>query len=226
MGRNAMRWAAAALAMAAAALIPGAARAEGVPAIGAGRPIMTPQAVRSTYQFKALSAHIERSFPGIPQAAVDKAIRYLKARRVDNLRYVTVIDFNKPSDQERMHVIRMQDGQVERYLVAHGSGSGMRYAEKFSNRNQTHQSSLGLYVTGGEYRGKHGRSMKLHGKEASNSNALARAIVMHGAKYVSKAYARRQGRIGRSWGCPAVDMKHIDKLVTQLKGGSVFLIHK
>jgi len=196
---------------------------EKVPSIGPGAAVITSPDSRLSY-FDTLSRHVIRNYPQIPQPAVLKVFAYLKAHNIQNRRYATIIDFDKPSNEKRMYIIRLGDGQVETFLVSHGKNSGDRYAARFSNTPQSLMSSLGLYLTVGEYHGKHGRSMKLRGMERTNSNALQRAIVLHGAKYVSEA-AARGGRIGRSWGCPAVDMKHKERVIDMLKGGSVFLIH-
>lgn len=90
-------------------------------------------------------------------------------------------------------------------LVAHGRNSGELYADKFSNTPNSNQSSLGFYVTGSTYIGKHGTSLKLHGVEKGiNNNAESRAIVMHAADYVSETFIKKVGRPGRSFGCPAI----------------------
>jgi hypothetical protein len=134
-----------------------------------------------------------------------------------------VIDFTQSSNNKRMYVINMHTGAVARYLVAHGNGSDPShtgYAKKFSNSPGSNMSSLGMYVTGQEYDGSHGRSMRLVGLESSNNNAMDRAIVVHGAWYVDPQYTP----LGRSQGCPAVEERYIGTLVTQLRGGSVYYI--
>src|SRR5581483_11508199 len=95
----------------------------------------------------------------------------------------------------------------------------------FSNKAGSLKSSLGIFVTGREYRGENGRSMRLVGLEDSNSNALTRDIVVHAADYVSRQFIRRNGRLGRSWGCPVIEKKFLDPLIGKLKGGSVFLVY-
>ncbi len=189
-----------------------------------GRAVQTPEATKTTFRYDALISHVTSNYPQIPKAAVQKMKRYLRERGARNSRYATIIDFDQPSYKKRMFVIRLADGHVDSYLVSHAKNSGNVYAKKFSNVPQSKTSSLGLYLTANEYRGKHGRSMRLRGLESTNSNAMSRAIVLHGAKYVNDAAAAR-GRIGRSWGCPAVDMKYKDRIIDHLKGGSVFIIH-
>ncbi len=175
--------------------------------------------------FGRVQQSILANHPEIPAAAVNKAFGYLSSHSVANKDFVTIVDFNKPSTQKRMYVIKTSDSSVNAYLVAHGKNSGENYATSFSNSSGSNQSSLGIYVTGNEYQGGHGRSMILKGKESTNSNAESRAIVMHGADYVSQDYIDSQGRLGRSWGCPAVEMRYHDELVKELEDGSVFLIY-
>ncbi len=103
-------------------------------------------------------------------------------------------------------------------LVAHGRNSGTEFATKFSNTNESFQSSLGFYVTGEEYQGKHGTSLRLDGMEVGiNDNARNRAVVIHGADYVSEKLAKAQGYIGRSLGCPAVPYKVHKELIETIK---------
>jgi hypothetical protein len=106
-------------------------------------------------------------------------------------------------------------------LVAHGRNSGEAKAAHFSNIPESLQSSLGFYVTGGTYQGNNGYSMRLFGQEKGfNDLAEKRAIVMHGAPYVNEDIARKTGRIGRSWGCPAVSLKEHQQIINTIKNGS------
>jgi len=103
-------------------------------------------------------------------------------------------------------------------LVAHGKNTGEEFARKFSNTESSLQSSLGFYVTESTYNGSNGFSLKLHGMDKGfNDRALQRAIVMHGADYVSEDFIKFQRRIGRSWGCPAVSNEFMKKLDTRLQ---------
>ncbi|WP_295900898.1 murein L,D-transpeptidase catalytic domain family protein [uncultured Bdellovibrio sp.] len=161
----------------------------------------------------------------IPTKALEKALTYYDVyyNKISNKNYLTVIDFTQASNNKRMYVVDMKSGAVTRYLVAHGKGSDPSHtgmAKKFSNVEGSNMSSIGMYVTGGEYSGKHGRSMRLVGLEKTNDQAMDRAIVVHGAWYVDPQYKP----LGRSQGCPAVEEKYINTLVTQLKGGSVYYI--
>jgi hypothetical protein len=135
---------------------------------------------------------------------------------------LTVIDYSLPSTQPRLWVLDLHRGKVLYHeLVAHGSGSGDNYATRFSNNLNSRQTSLGLFLTGGTYQGGNGYSLKLRGLDRGlNDRAEERHIVMHGAWYVSAEHARRQGRIGRSWGCPALSEKVAPEVIDLIKGGS------
>lgn len=140
---------------------------------------------------------------------------------------LTVIDFTMPSTAKRMWVIDMRSNKVlVNDLVAHGKGSGALYAKSFSNQHETYASSLGVYVTGDTYHGKHGLSLRLHGLEKGiNDNALDRTIVMHAAHYVSKEFANTYGYLGRSWGCPALNKATAAKVIPAIKNGSVVVAY-
>ncbi len=110
--------------------------------------------------------------------------------------------------------------------VAHGQGTGEEYAKNFSNNEGSHQSSMGFYVTGDTYVGKHGNSLHLHGMdEGYNSAAYERAIVVHGAGYVSSDFIAGTGRLGRSWGCPAVSNELADEVIETIKDGTCMFIY-
>ena len=140
---------------------------------------------------------------------------------------LTVIDFNRPSIDERLFVIDINQCRLlYSGLVAHGSGSGENYAQSFSNAQGSHQSSLGFYTTGDTYDGKNGYSLKLQGLERGiNDNAEARSIVIHGASYVSYDYIRQHGRLGRSQGCPALSLDSLQQVINLIKGGSCLFIY-
>jgi hypothetical protein len=140
---------------------------------------------------------------------------------------LTLIDFTKPSTEQRLWVIDMAGGRVLfRSHVAHGQGSGENYATRFSNVSGSHQSSPGLYLTGDTYIGRNGYSMLLDGLEPGvNDNARARAIVVHGADYADPEVIPSTGRLGRSWGCPALPRKLARPIIDSIKGGSVLYIY-
>lgn len=162
---------------------------------------------------------------GVPEKQTSKLVGYLNKYKSDlgNTKYATFIDFGKPSTEKRMFLVNLQTGEVNKYFVAHGQGSGLLYAEKFSNKDGSHQSSLGLYVVQGTYVGKHGTSLYLDGLEKSNSNARDRNIVMHAANYVSAEFINSAGYLGRSHGCPALNPADFKSVLPKIKGGSLLL---
>jgi hypothetical protein len=136
---------------------------------------------------------------------------------------LTVIDYSRPSTKPRLWVLDLATGAVLfEELVAHGQGSGDDLATKFSDQPDSHQSSLGLFLTGETYTGKHGYSLRLKGLEDGvNSRALERAIVVHAAEYVSAATVSALGRLGRSWGCPALGRDVARRVIDTIKDGSL-----
>jgi hypothetical protein len=135
---------------------------------------------------------------------------------------LTVIDYSLPSTQPRLFVFDLDSRKLLfRELVAHGKNSGGDLANFFSNSPGSLATSLGLFVTADTYVGANGYSLRLKGlEEGVNDMAMDRAIVMHGAPYVSRAAIRALGRLGRSWGCPAVSSKVARKIIDTVRGGS------
>lgn len=141
---------------------------------------------------------------------------------------LSIIDFNLSSNKERFWVIDMANKKlIYHTLVAHGRNSGNEFANAFSNTEGSFQSSLGFYLTGNIYNGKHGNSLKLLGVEKNiNDAAYNRGIVIHGANYVSKDFIAQHGRLGRSLGCPAVPENICGSLVNTIQNGSCLFIYK
>ncbi len=165
----------------------------------------------------------------IPKSTVDYLLAYLVKYEstIENKNYVTFVDFRKPSSEERMIIINSDTGQAEKYLVAHGINSGELYAEKFSNTPDSRKSSLGLYLVTEQYQGKNGESLKLEGLNPTNSNAKNREIVIHTADYVSERWVAEQGRLGRSWGCFALNQTDfLRNIIHKIKKGSLMLAFK
>lgn len=141
--------------------------------------------------------------------------------------YLAIIDYSKASNQRRLYVLNLKTGEVSKHYVAHGKGSGVTIAQKFSNIDGSKMSSLGIYVAGNTYYGAHGESLNLYGLEASNNKAAERDIVMHAASYVSEDYISSNGRLGRSWGCPAIAPGIIGRMIERFKeGGVIYAYHK
>lgn len=167
----------------------------------------------------------------VPSDMLDEALEKIKYHSPKSLKrpYLFLVDFTQHSRKERGYLISTKTGAVVKtYHTAHGIGSddGRGNAVRFSNRDSSHMSSLGLYVAAETYSGKHGLSLRMDGKESSNSNARSRAIVIHGADYMRNTFVKKVGRSGRSHGCPAVDDRLSKDLISKLKGGgAVYLYH-
>jgi hypothetical protein len=158
----------------------------------------------------------------IPKSLLTTAILYFDTNKsvLKNTRYLTVVDFSAHSGKHRFFIVDTNSGAVEPHVVAHGSGSDPNntgYAKKFSNVDGSNASSLGFYATGETYDGKHGRSLRLDGLSSTNSNVRERAVVIHGASYVSEGRSQQ----GRSWGCLALPENAKDAVIDKLKGVSL-----
>jgi hypothetical protein len=136
---------------------------------------------------------------------------------------LTVIDYTLPSREPRLWVLDLMRARVLAHeLVAHGRGTGDDLARRFSNRPGSLQSSLGTFVTGAVYHGRHGLALRLRGLDPGvNDHAADRAIVIHGAWYVSQAMAAKFGRLGRSEGCPAMSLAAASRVIQLIRDGSV-----
>jgi hypothetical protein len=157
------------------------------------------------------------------ELALGAASCAVKSGAVARPRTLTVIDYSKPSSQKRLWVYDLNTRELMyEELVAHGQGSGANLATQFSNTAESHQTSLGLFVTDETYVGRNGYSLRLDGLDKGmNDRARERAIVMHGAPYVSPAFVKSNGRLGRSHGCPAVSDVVARELIDRVKGGGL-----
>jgi hypothetical protein len=168
-------------------------------------------------------------FGDLSRKVLGIAYRYYTAHlgEIRNRRYITIIDYSKPSCSRRMFTVDLRTGKVGRYLVAHGRNSGRVYATSFSNRRDSFKSSKGFFLTGRTFWGRHGKSLVLHGLDRRvNDNAANRGIVIHGADYVSARSIRlNKGRLGRSLGCPAMSKKEINQAADRIKGGSLVYVY-
>ena len=165
--------------------------------------------------------------PTVDLRVLDLALRAAscatRAGLVEAPATLTLIDYSKRSADRRLWVLDLQSGRVLHHeLVAHGQGTGGDLASAFSNEPDSHQSSLGLFVTADTYVGRNGYSLRLDGLDRGfNDRARERAIVMHGAPYVSDDFVRAQGRLGRSWGCPALGDEVARTVIDRIKGGNL-----
>jgi hypothetical protein len=145
--------------------------------------------------------------------------------KISNSNILTICDFSQPSDSKRLYIIDVRNFKVLlNTYVAHGKNSGGLYAQKFSNRPRSLESSLGFYITKGTYFGAHGLSLKLSGQDRGyNDRAEARAIVVHGASYIGDEWLG--GKMGRSFGCPAVPVRMAPKVIDLIKNGTCLFIY-
>lgn len=140
---------------------------------------------------------------------------------------LTICDFSMSSNSKRLWVLDLNERKVLfNSLVAHGKNTGEEFAQNFSNIESSYQSSLGFYITETTYNGDNGYSLRLVGMDRGfNDAALKRAIVMHGADYVSEEFAAMHKRIGRSWGCPALPRALAEPIINTIKGRSCLFIY-
>lgn len=167
---------------------------------------------------------------GLKREIFEKALtgwRQLKKnRQLQRADLLSIADLSQSSNSKRLYVIDLEKKIVLFHTyVSHGRNSGEEFAHFFGNEPESYKSSLGFYLTGDAYKGTHGLSMKLRGLEKGiNHRAEQRGIVVHGASYVSESFIRRNGRLGRSQGCPSVSEKICKPIVNSIKDGSCFFI--
>ena len=167
---------------------------------------------------------------GLSQKAYQLALKgweKLKEKGRISKEIISICDFTQPSNNKRLYVIDLATGTLLfNTLVAHGKNTGTNYARYFSNKPSSLQSSLAIFITGEAYNGGHGLALALDGLEPGfNDKARERAIVMHGADYVSGKFISQYGTLGRSWGCPAVPSELHEEIINTIKGGSCLFIY-
>ncbi|MDD3524376.1 MAG: murein L,D-transpeptidase catalytic domain family protein [Candidatus Cloacimonetes bacterium] len=147
--------------------------------------------------------------------------------RPKNDSVISIIDFSMPSIEKRFYLIDLAAKKLLYHTyTSHGVNNGENEALVFSNLENSRQSSLGFYLTAETYEGKHGRSLKLDGLEYGfNNNARRRYIVIHSADYVTEDFIRENGRLGRSWGCPALPPDLTQDIIDKIKEGSLLFIY-
>ena len=173
---------------------------------------------------RGLPDALRRAAPAADPAVIGLALEATQCaveRGLPSSQRLAVIDYSRPSTEPRLWVFDLSTRKLlYQELVAHGRNSGENQARSFSNADGSLESSIGLFRTLEPYEGHNGYSLRMEGLEpGTNDHALQRALVIHGASYVSYSAARSQGRIGRSWGCPAVPLAVAPKLIDTLKGG-------
>ncbi len=178
-----------------------------------------------------LAVRLSRAAPGLDRAVLARALSTMDCAVASHATpapaRLAVIDYTLPSTEVRMWVFDLQRARLlAAEHVAHGRGSGDNLATAFSNVEGSHQSSLGLFRMAETYVGGNGYSLRMDGLERGiNDRARERLVVMHGADYVDPVRARRQGRLGRSFGCPALRPAVARRVIDQLKGGQLLFAH-
>ena len=159
--------------------------------------------------------------------AFEMALSGFENIALPNRDIITIIDFSLPSTDERMYVLDLENKKLLfQTIVSHGRNSGQKYATSFSNRHGSYQSSLGFYVTENTYQGGNGYSLRLDGLEKGiNDQAKARAVVIHGADYCSEQVIKSTGRLGRSYGCPALPRALNRPIIDTIKEGTMLFIY-
>lgn len=209
-------------------LVPSAMMASSAPRSTANTSAAAAAATNNSASFSA--SDFESSTRGsIETSVLDLALNAascaMRSGKVNSPRTLTVIDYSRPSSEKRMWVYDLKTHNLlYEEWVAHGQGSGGNVPNAFSNEPETHRTSLGLFATDDTYVGKNGYSLRLDGLDAGiNDRARERAIVIHGAPYVSETYVKANGRLGRSWGCPAIRPELAREMIDRIKGnGLVF----
>lgn len=154
---------------------------------------------------------------------------------LEDPQHVAIIDYGAPSTEYRFYLINLLDGEVKRFYSSHGVGSGnSNFATKFSDIKNSRQTSLGIFMAKEVYKGTYGNTLRLYGLESSNAQAYNRDIVLHGAWYVSDEFIKSKnpktgepyGRLGVSWGCPAVSLSVVSNLISILKEGGLIMHYR
>ena len=165
--------------------------------------------------------------PGLLRRALDAL--ELHGDLIAHRDFLGIVDFSLPSRSPRFHLLNLTDGSVRSHWVAHGRGSDPAHTgwlERFSNEPRSNATSAGAYRTDSSYLGAHGHSIRLEGLDLTNSNAAARAIVVHGAWYVSEDMIGHWGMLGRSEGCFAISHASLDEVLTRLGPGRLIYAAK
>lgn len=162
--------------------------------------------------------------PALLGEALEALQAHPEARRTSRL---VVVDYSLHSSKPRLFIVNLETGRVESYLAAHGRGSDPDhdgYLDSFSDVPGSSASPEGAYLTAEEYTGRHGRSLRLDGLDATNANARDRAIVIHAAGYAEPAWLDRYGKLGRSNGCIAFSEADLTRFMADVPRGTLIFV--
>ena len=166
---------------------------------------------------------------GINPLLFQRAKAALDQHRIAARDFIGIVDFGLASREDRFHVVDLRSGAVESYRVTHGKGSDLAHSgflDHFSNTPGSEATSNGTYTTADYYHGKYGLSMKVHGHDWTNNNAMSRAIVIHNAWYAEPDVIETHGKLGRSQGCFAFSRHDQWKVMEKLAGGRMIYADK
>lgn len=158
---------------------------------------------------------------------VDRVLSCAKKKEVTHNNILTIIDYSLPSTEKRLWVLDLQNEKLLYHTyVSHGIKSGSLDAEFFSNKPNSKTTSLGVYLTENSYEGRYGLAVKLQGLENGfNNNAYERFLVIHPAWYVTEDFINKYGRLGRSWGCPAIPYDLVEPIINTIKENSLLVVY-
>lgn len=191
-----------------------------VTTVATDKPLVVQENIKDTNTSEDRNSFLDPDHE-VPRTLLNKALTYYdnNLTKIKNREVLGIIDFKEHNSKERFYIIDMVSGKVDKYLVAHGKNSDPDfdgYATIFSNTINSEMSSQGFYLTAETYEGSHGHSLALDGLSSTNSNARKRSIVIHPADYVSPG-----SKIGRSWGCPALEPRYSYEIIERIKNGAL-----
>lgn len=156
-----------------------------------------------------------------------KAYNNALAKKLTTSPIISIIDYSLPSTSKRLWVINLKTDKVLFHtFAAHGQKTGLVHAKNFSNRLNSHKTSIGFYLTQSTYFGKHGLSLRLKGLDSGfNNHAYQRHIVMHAAAYATESFIKKHGYLGRSWGCPAIPPRQLKPIINTIKNNTLLIAY-
>lgn len=192
----------------------------------AASPVVEPVSAKKTFSRLDVYDQLNLAHSGLQKNVFEYALRgWQKTDTTKSI--ISIVDLSQPSNKKRLYIVDLVNKKLLfNTYVSHGQNSGDLMATQFSNTNSSFQSSLGFYQTLNTYMGKHGLSLQLKGLEKGfNDNVYNRNIVLHGADYVCEDFIRKNGRLGRSQGCPAVPYADSKNIIELVKGGTCLFVY-